>query len=178
MKTIQFTSLALVSLATLFSGCVSPRSAMVLDPVGPPVSMPATYSTDGSLLVFSAYDSGQNGLGDPEQAQRHSDYRLFDPEGKLVETVDNRAGSWGVDPASVALAPGRYRIEARANGYGIVSLPVVIAASQVTTVHLEGSASWPEPKAFNLANSVRLPDGEVVGWKAVAQNAVSPTPPQ
>jgi hypothetical protein len=138
--------------------------------------MPATYSHDGSLSVFSAYDTGQNGLGYPEQVQIHSDYRLYDQDGRFVETVANHSGAWGEDPAPVSLAPGSYRIEARANGYGIVSLPVVIATSQVTTVHLEGSASWPEPKAFTAANSVRLPDGEVVGWKAVAQNAASPTP--
>jgi len=89
-------------------------------------------------------------------------------QGRLLRTVPNRVGAWGEDPTRVGLMPGRYRIEALANSYGLVSVPVVIVANEVTTVHLEGSPEWPASPAFNAINSVRLPDGVVVGWKAEA----------
>jgi hypothetical protein len=142
-----------------------------LDSVGPQTRLPVASQNEGALVVYSAFETGQTDTDPPDGLRQHSSYRVFADDGLMLQTVINRLGGWGEDPTSVPLAPGRYRIEALANGYGLVSVPVVIAAGQVTTIHLEGSASWPNPGAFNAANSVRLPDGEVVGWKAIAQNA-------
>jgi hypothetical protein len=124
--------------------------------------------------VYSAYETGQTNPNPPDEIRQHSTYRLYDAQGRLLQTIVNRVGAWGDSPARVGLMPGRYRIEALANGYGLVSVPVEIVADQVTVVHLEGSADWSDPMAFNAANSVRLPAGEVVGWKAGPSNAVNP----
>ena len=66
----------------------------------------------------------------------------------------------------MTLPAGQYRITARANGYGYVTVPVVIAANRNTIVHLETDS--PNSAAFNQTNAVRLPGGEIVGWKTAA----------
>jgi hypothetical protein len=85
-----------------------------------------------------------------------------------LRTVHNDNGELVEGPAEVSLAGGRYRVVALANGYGLVIVPVVIVRSQVTTVHLEGSPSWPDKQALLHSNPVRLPDGEIAGWRAPA----------
>jgi len=35
-------------------------------------------------------------------------------------------------------------------------------------LHLEGGSSWPNESAFNQTNAVRLPDGQIIGWKAAS----------
>jgi hypothetical protein len=49
-----------------------------------------------------------------------------------------------------------------------VSIPVMIVAQQNTILHLEGGGFWPNESAFNQTNAVRLPDGQIIGWKAAA----------
>jgi len=66
------------------------------------------------------------------------------------------------------LQPGKYEVVARANGYGEVTVPVVVEAQRTTVLHLEGGAPWHPRPAFDPDNSVSLPDGRVIGWKAVA----------
>jgi hypothetical protein len=72
------------------------------------------------------------------------------------------------DPVAVGLPPGKYRVSARANGYGSVTVPVIIEPQQSTILHLEGGGSWPNEPAFNQTNTVRLPDGQIIGWKAAS----------
>jgi len=64
------------------------------------------------------------------------------------------------------IAARTYRIVAAANGYGMVTVPVTIAAGQTTILHLQGGSTWPNQAAFNQTNAVRLPDGGIVGWKS------------
>ena len=49
--------------------------------------------------------------------------------------------------------------------HGLVTVPVTVVAGEETVVHLEGGGRWPNPQVFNQSNAVRLPNGEVVGWK-------------
>jgi hypothetical protein len=69
---------------------------------------------------------------------------------------------------------GPYRVAARANGYGEVIVPVVIRANQVTTVHLEGSPAWPNGRELTKSDPVRLPDGEMAGWRARSDTSSKP----
>jgi len=158
----------LTMLALLLNGCATTPPALTLAPVGPPAHPSVPIADGGTLVVYSAYETGQIDTDPPDGVRQHSAYRLYDAQGRLLRTVPNRVGAWGEDPTRVGLMPGRYRIEALANSYGLVSVPVVIVANEVTTVHLEGSPEWPASPAFNAINSVRLPDGVVVGWKAEA----------
>jgi hypothetical protein len=70
------------------------------------------------------------------------------------------------DAVPVELSPGKYQVKARANGYGFVTIPVIVESGQTTTLHLEGGGFWPNESGFNQTNAVRLPDGLIIGWKA------------
>jgi hypothetical protein len=159
------------------AGCASNGPGLVLSPVGPPVS----HSTAGSasaLVVFSAYDQGAH-FNDLPYRRVHSDYRILTTDGKLMQTVHNDNGRSAGGPKEVLLPAGRYQIVGRANGYGMVTVPVIIGTNQTTTVHLEGGYPRGSTAPSDQANPVRLPDGEIVGWRADARRAgqtASPAP--
>jgi hypothetical protein len=163
MKT--YCSVVLLSAVVLWSGCSFGPGRMVLDPVGPlPVALGS--GTNGTLVVFSAYEVTSPGIGDFEHRHHYSDYRILDEDGKPLQTVHNDVGTEVKEAARVQLSPGKYRVVASSNSYGTVIVPVVIEKSRTTVLHLEGGYSWPSDAGFDQANSVRLPDGEIVGWRA------------
>ncbi len=164
----------LLTAGTLWAGCASSPPGMVLQPVGPPPAPVAEVSTEGSLMVYTAYDVNAPGIGDYEHRRHYTDYKILTQDGKLLRTVHNDVGSVARQVARVDLPEGTYHVVAKANGFGTVTIPVVIAAHQLTVVHLEGGAAWPEMSAENRANAVRLPDGEIVGWRAAADSTRSP----
>lgn len=140
---------------------------MVLDTVGPQVPAPtAPNSTNGTLVVYSAYEVGAEFNSRNEFGASHSDYTISNTDGKLIQKVHNDTGTMLQNPVAVQLAPGKYQVSAQANGYGYVTVPVVIEPQQTTVLHLEGGHTWENESAFNQTNTVRLPDGQVVGWKA------------
>ena len=164
MKT--YCTVALLTAATLWSGCASAQHGLTLDPVGPPSVQSTVPNDNGTLVVFSAYDVTAPGTGDYEHRHHYSDYKILSPDGKLLQNVHNDSNSVLREAARVKLPAGTYRVVAHANGYGMVTVPVVIEKNQVTTVHLEGGGSWENDVADNQANVVRLPDGRIVGWRA------------
>jgi len=169
MKPHPLTVLAVLSLSLtpFFSSCASPRPDLVLEPVGPPPPAVTPSADQGALLVYSAFETGVPGTQLPEGIRLHTAYELRSGNGALLRIVPNQTGYQGEDPLRLSLPAGNYLILARANGYGIVRVPVVIAAGQVTTVHLEGGAPRSKPGASDsVDNAVRLPDGTTVGWKA------------
>ena len=163
-----------VTVGLLPSGCAFHERGLVLDPVGPTPTQSATAGSKGSLVVYSAFDVHADFAGTDPDRHRHTDYRIFSEDGALLQVVHNDSGTMLEGPVEVELAVGTYRIAARSNGYGVVSLPLIIAPHQITTVHLEGGASWSNKQAFNQTNAVRLPDGEIVGWRASVQNPANP----
>ena len=164
----------LLAASALLPGCASSPRGLVLDPVGPPLTRPAAAGSQGTLVVFSAFAVHGPGPSEPDYHRHYSDYRIFSAGGQFLQNVPNDAGPTGEDPAGVKLPAGTYRVVARANGYGLVTVPVVIATDQVTTVHLEGSATWPNQTAFTSDNTVHLPDGQVAGWRAGAGSTARP----
>lgn len=155
----------ILAATALLSGCASHRPALVLDPVGPPPFASAAAGSTGTLKVFSAYEQGAD-FNSPPYHREYSDYRIFSVDGNLVQTVQNDSGNLAEAPKRVQLPAGSYRVIARANGYGEVTVPVVIRPNQVTTVHLEGSPSWSNRGQLAASNPVRLPHGEIAGWRA------------
>ncbi len=161
-----------LSASLLLVGCASAQHGIVLAPVGP-ASVQATAAVpQGTLLVYSAYDVHAPSMGDFEDRHHYSDYRVFTEDGKLLEKVHNDTGKMMGDPTRVNLPPGAYHVVANANGYGVVTVPVVIAVNRTTTLHLEGGGSWPKG-APDPTDAVRLPDGRRVGWRADAETAAN-----
>jgi hypothetical protein len=157
----------ILATGALLSGCSSDRNRLVLDPVGPgPPQTSSVNSKHGTLVVYSAYEVGANFNGRDPDRPVHSDYKIFSLDGSLLRAVHNDSDTILQDPVPVELPAGKYRVVANANGYGRATIPVVIAAHQTTVLHLEGVGSWSQEAEFNPTNAVRLPDGQIVGWRA------------
>jgi hypothetical protein len=158
-----FTVLFAVS---LFTGCVSSEHGLTLAPVGPAPASTNPSGNQGYLLVYSAFQTTADFNRTPYRRQ-YSDYQILSSDGKeVVQTVHNDTGLLINGPKQVNLPVGQYRVVARANGYGTVTVPIVVRPGQSTLVHLEGSVWWPKSSAIHDSNPVRLPKGEIVGWPA------------
>jgi hypothetical protein len=163
----QNTGLLALSLAAVV-GCASPKKQLVLDPIGPGPHSGATNGAQGSLVVYSAFDPTAD-LNRSPYRRRYTDYQVLSADGnRLIQAVQNNRETLLNSPPLVALPAGSYRVVARANGYGTITAPVVIKAGQTTTVHLEGSVWWPRSSPIFASNPVRLPKGEIAGWRAEA----------
>jgi hypothetical protein len=144
---------------TALVGCAARPPFVVHDTVGP---RRQGRHADGELVVYSAtYVTAANQSLYPA----HSDYTVCDQQGRPYE-VRNRSGLFGSDPAQVHLLPGRYEVKALRTGAGYVVVPVVIEAGEKTVLDLDGTA-MPQQAARN--DVVRLPDGQVIGWRATAE---------
>jgi hypothetical protein len=151
----------------MLCGCATNRNGMALDCVGPqPAPVTDAKADSGTLVVFSAQLAGAD--FDTRDAYRpeYSNYKIYNANGELQQLVVNNSGNIFQEPASVKLAVGQYRVFARANGYGNVTVPVMIKPGQTTVLHLEGGSTWQRQAGFNPTNTVHLPGGEIVGWKA------------
>jgi hypothetical protein len=151
--------------AALLAGCAFAGNQVVLAPVGPPPLESKATGSNGSLVVFSAFDPNAHFNSLPYR-MFYTDYRVFSEDGRLLQKVKNDNGASSEGPKTVTLPAGSYRVIARASGYGTVTVPVIIASSRTTTVHLEGDGAWKNEAAMAHANPVRLPDGRIAGWRA------------
>ncbi len=159
--------------AALVSGCAFHERSVALDSVGPSTLQPASAGPKGALVVYSAFDPNAE-FNDIPYLRQYTDYKILSEEGRLVQIVHNNSGSVAEGPETVELPVGAYRVIARANAYKTVTVPVAILADRLTTVHLDGSASWPNNAALLQSNPVRLPDGEIAGWRANAETLSKP----
>jgi hypothetical protein len=150
------------------TGCAT-KTPMGLGAVGPAQVKPSA-SANGGLVVYTAYD-GHADFDSMDGRLRYTDYKIYSEDGRLLQAVRNDSGSLVEGPRTVSLPPGKYRVTARANGYGTVKFEVVIAPRQTTLVHLEGSASWPNMAVLKNSDPVRLPNGAIVGWRAPMEEA-------
>ena len=157
----------------LITGCASSQPGLVLDTIGPPAASSAATGSNGTLVVFSAFDPHAD-FNDQRYLRHYTDYRITSDNGNLVRVVHNDNGLLMQGPKRVELPVGAYHVVARANGYGLVTVPVIIRADQVTTVHLEGGSSWQNRSQLSQSNPVRLPDGDIVGWRASSDSPTKP----
>jgi hypothetical protein len=159
--------LALMATAILYAGCASEQNPVALDAVGPAqLSKPDPATADqGTLVVYSAANPQPDfGARDPYR-QVFSNYEIYSTDGRLLKKIHNNDDTMLQRPVGVGLPAGKYTVQARANGYGLVSVPVMIQAGQNTVVHLEGGSNYGNHTASDT-NMVRLPDGQIVGWRA------------
>jgi len=163
---------SLLVAASLLAGCVSQSHGLVLDPIGPPNPQLAGAGLNGTLMVFSAFDS-LGDFNDLPYRRHYTDYKIESANGTLLQTVHNDSGLLE-SPKRLQLPVGAYRVVARANGFGMVTVPVVIRADAITTVHLEGSSTWLDRGALRASNPVRLPNGDIAGWRASQDSPSKP----
>lgn len=161
-------ALILVVATGCWSGCAVDKNGPVAVAAGPPVATSSqAVSTNGTLLVYSAFRATADfNARDPDRPE-YSDYRISTPDGKLLRRVHNNSGTILQEAVPVKLPPGKYHVMARANGHGFVTIPVMIESRQTTTLHLEGG-SRPNESVLNKTEAVRLPDGQIVGWKSAS----------
>jgi hypothetical protein len=160
----RFSFHAALAIAAVATGCVTPRSTLATQRVGPDPAVVATSAdTMGTLRVYAEFEDAGHGR------RRHGDYRIEFDDGRPPMTVHNQNLSGNDGPAERTLAPGTYRVFARAKGYGLVTVPVSIESGVATEVHLERSGEARGAAAPGTASLVRLPDGTPVGWKAIAR---------
>jgi hypothetical protein len=169
MKT-TFVILSITSGMLLYSGANGQCGGLVLDTVGPIQSTPAAANPPrGTLLVYSAYSPNADFDSRDPYRPECTDYKIYTTDGKLLQRIHNVTDDILENPVPVNLSSGKYRVVARANGYGYVTIPVIINAKQKTILHLEGGAFWPDEPALNPAKAVRLPDGQIIGWKVATR---------
>jgi hypothetical protein len=167
--------LAVTLAATLLTGCATPPpvTRVVLDPIGPRIAGPSR-SRDGFLRVHSATTDEQSGR---IPYQVHSPYWVYTGAGEKVRAVANHVGITDQRPMTTPLPPGQYRVLARADAHGLVTVPVVVQGGMLTEVFLERTGMEVPPGVVD-ADLVRLPDGTVAGYRAkAARPAPKPAAP-
>ena len=123
--------------------------------------MGATSIGHGDLVVYSETEDyyEDDGFYHP-----HTDYLIYTPEGRLLKRVWNHQGHEDESPAIVSLKPGQYIVKARAEFYGLTSVPVVIEPNRTTKLILQ--PGWEPGKTVASTQVVRMPNGYPVGWTA------------
>ncbi len=149
-----------VALIPLLASCAS--TPLTLAPVGPgPQARPGTERGMGDLQVYS----------EPEEYSEqelsyfpHTDYQLFTADGRHLRRVWNHSSHEDETPAVVSLLPGQYVVQAQAEFYGRVSVPVVIEPNRLTRVILQ--PGWNPGANVVRSELVQIPQGYCVGWRA------------
>jgi hypothetical protein len=153
-----------LQMALLVSGCAHSQN-LILSPVGPAPIDKNAMAEKGALVVYSAFDIHADFTSTDAEKRRHTDYTILNEQGEVLQSIRNGSASILEGPVMIFLKPGKYRVRAKAAGYGYVTVPVVLVQGRTTTIHLEGGNSL-----GNLPESgeslVRLPDGRVVGSSA------------
>jgi len=153
--------------SALLVGCAGAHNHVALDTVGPVPSQTAGVTAGpGSLVVFSAHDVSSDINYEGTYSARYSSYKIFSAEGKLLKRVANNSGTFIEHPEAVALPAGKYNVVSEAEGCGAVTVPVVISGNRLTVVHLDGDKFWSQLLGLSDANTVHLPGGQFVGWRA------------
>jgi hypothetical protein len=171
MKFVIFL-LGIVSVLSLV-GCTSTPVAVAA--VGPDSFETGIASSNGVLEVYSRLsrqsdDQNQNEGGNPAWYQ-HSNYSIYNQNGRLLKRVINTIGHYDSTPCQVLLPPGQYVVKARAKDYFWVSVPVTIESGRTTRVHLDDD--WKSPADSQESELVILPNGNPVGWRAGNQKGGS-----
>jgi hypothetical protein len=154
---------ALTTLALVVVGCASapPTTEVTLDPIGPHLAGPSRGS-QGFLRVHTATTDEQSGK---IPYQVHTPYWVYSEGGEKVRSVANHVGITDQSPMTVRLPSGRYRVLARADGLGLVTVPILVSGGMLTEVFLQ-HRGMDVPTGTSEAELVRLPGGRVAGHRA------------
>jgi len=153
-------NLVLAGILPLLASCVS--EPIALAPVGPgPVANGAASTWKGDLEV---YTETEEFCEDEMSWFPHTDYQIYTADGKRLKRVWNHQNHQDESPAVVTLPPGKYVVQAQAQFYGRVIVPVVIKPGETTRVILQ--PGWKPGKEIARSDLVQIPNGYAVGWRA------------
>jgi hypothetical protein len=141
--------------------CATTGARLAIDPVGPRLASAGSPAGVGSLVVYSA-----SAPFNDNYTEDHSSYKILASDGTLIRRVHNYIVGDFTDepPSNVQLPAGTYTVRAESQDYGLVNVPVVIRGGETTRVYLDCSS---QPANLRAArNTVKLPDGQVIGWSA------------
>lgn len=169
-----------ISIALMATSAIAVASTAKIDiqhVVGPEPLGTATERGDGALQVYSANEKAlshviASDVFENDQVRyelAHTDYAIYDNNGKLVKKVSNAKNPNDSSPALVKLAAGQYKVVAKAqtdDGWTITyNVPVVVKTGGKTVVHLE--PDWRPSKTVEQGSSlVQGHDGRIIGWLA------------
>lgn len=121
----------------------------------------AAHTPVGKLIVYSATYAPTLEQG---EYPAHTDYTIATPDGRVIQHVKNATGSYGSRPAIVSLPSGQYHLRGQYDRGGFVVIAVVIEPGKTTVLDLDGE---PLPEGSRSVGEVRLPGGNLVGWRAM-----------
>jgi hypothetical protein len=133
---IKYVALMGAGMIPILAGCAS--TPPTLSPVGPGALGRAVPGAEGYLQVFSVTEKSAPFASDDHTFfNLHTGYDINDPSGKYVKFVPNHASNMDEWPDQVKLPAGNYSLVAESSGYGLVTVPVAIAAGKTTVVRLQ-----------------------------------------
>jgi hypothetical protein len=146
----------------LLSGCATPKGQLVVGTVGPQNPRGSTSGGFGQLQVFTQTVQNNDG-GIPYPL--HTAYWIYTTNGFKVKSVQNHVGPNDMSPMVVMIPAGLYHVIARADRYGIITVPTVIEGNRVTQIYLD-STGLPAMFAEDPTKLVHLPGGPAIGFRA------------
>jgi hypothetical protein len=175
------TAIAMSAAALLVGGCASTSKVVLNEPIGPCNGMAIQGTGSGYVQVYSAREpvpidlnmetyfyNNDFGRNDFLYAPAHTDYTVFDSEGKLFKHVSNARNLYDGNPAVVKLPAGRYTVQAEAEEPGLTTvtmvIPLMVLSGQTTAVHLE--PAWKRPGELEHPDQVvALADRRIIGCR-------------
>jgi hypothetical protein len=165
-RTLSYLTYWALCVIPLWVSCQS-SPAFVVQALGPRASAASIsrldFSGKGFLKVFSATETRH--VGTESTYYPHADYIMYNTNGSVFRWVENSLGPMDEAPALVELPAGPYRIRAQDAEYGRVVVPVCIEPWRTAKVYLETRAI-DSSERLSPSNSVRLPEGRIVGSRA------------
>jgi hypothetical protein len=122
---------------------------------------PSYERQTGNLIVYSATYAPTL---EQSEYPAHTDYTIATPDDNVIKHVKNATGSFGSRPAIVPLLPGQYYVRAQYDRGVFAVISVVIELGKDTVLDLNGE---PLPQGSHEVKDVHLPDGNIVGWRAM-----------
>lgn len=155
----------------LMTGCATPKGQLVLAAVGPQNPRGSSSGGLGQLQVFTqTVNNNDGGVIYPI----HTAYWIYTTNNVRVKSVLNHAGPNDTVPMVVVLPTGTYHVIARADRFGIITVPTVIEGNRITQIYLD-STGLPSYLRGDLTKLVCLPGGPPVGFSAHPPPASAPS---
>jgi hypothetical protein len=139
--------------------------------MGPEPLTADDLASTGYLKVYTATEDHKDG---DVHCFPHTSYTIYSEDGKTgVKKVANAISIHDEDPCLVQLPAGKYIVLAEAENSGTVKIAVIIGPGQLTKVDLP--YAWKQSALpGRAAEWVRLPNGQIVVWRATAAGYQSP----